>query len=214
MRRQLLFEKSNHSTGKKRHCGLRRPCAPPHATLVSSARVHALRNWRYPPRYIEQSPHAPAARGPAGEPSFPIPLRILIAAHPELLTPLLRIIHRVIAGFQLKQTGLKRAEAGAPRALKVRFPTLSTSAAGRKYEWRFSVSGRSEAPARFFSTDQVQCRQCDEQLTYEAPNFNDCNGRTSGYRQAHPRAHGGRVDVTVGHPGARAAGAGYRIGVG
>ena len=146
--------------------------------------------------------------------SFPIPLRILIAAHPELLTPLLRIIHRVIAGFQLKQTGLKRAEAVAPRALKVRFPTLSTSAAGRKYEWRFSVSGRSEAPARFFSTDQVQCRQCDEQLTYEAPNFNDCNGRTSGYRQAHPRAHGGRVDVTVGHPGARAAGAGYRIGVG
>ena len=32
--------------------------------------------------------------------SFPIPLRILFAAHPELLTPLLRIIHRVITrGF-------------------------------------------------------------------------------------------------------------------
>jgi hypothetical protein len=29
--------------------------------------------------------------------SFPIPLRILFAAHVELLTPLLRIIHRVIA---------------------------------------------------------------------------------------------------------------------
>ena len=37
--------------------------------------------------------------------SFPIPLGVLIAAHPELLTPLLRIIHRVIAGFLLKQAG-------------------------------------------------------------------------------------------------------------
>ena len=37
--------------------------------------------------------------------------RILIAAHPELLTPVLRIIHRVIAGFLLKQAGLRRATA-------------------------------------------------------------------------------------------------------
>ena len=43
--------------------------------------------------------------------SFPIPLRILFAAHPELLTPLLRIVHRVITGFLLKQAGLKRAAA-------------------------------------------------------------------------------------------------------
>ena len=43
--------------------------------------------------------------------SFPIPLRILFAAHPELLTPVLRIIHRVIAGFLLKQAGLKRTTA-------------------------------------------------------------------------------------------------------
>ena len=43
--------------------------------------------------------------------SFPIPLRILFAAHPELLTPVLRIIHRVIAGFLLKQAGLKRSTA-------------------------------------------------------------------------------------------------------
>ena len=40
--------------------------------------------------------------------SFPIPLRILFAAHPELLTPVLRIIHRVIARFLRKQAGLKR----------------------------------------------------------------------------------------------------------
>ncbi len=43
--------------------------------------------------------------------SFPIPLRILFAAHPELLAPVLRIIHRVIARFLLKQAGLKRCSA-------------------------------------------------------------------------------------------------------
>ena len=40
--------------------------------------------------------------------SFPIRLRSLFAVHPELLAPVLRVIHRVIAGFRLKQTGLKR----------------------------------------------------------------------------------------------------------
>ena len=43
--------------------------------------------------------------------SLPIPLRILFAAHPELLTPVPRIIHCVIAGFLRKQAGLKRATA-------------------------------------------------------------------------------------------------------
>ena len=43
--------------------------------------------------------------------SFPIPLRLLFAAHPQLLAPVLRIVHRVIASFLIKQAGLKRAEA-------------------------------------------------------------------------------------------------------
>src|SRR3954466_9249830 len=43
--------------------------------------------------------------------SFPIPLRILLAAHPELLSPLLQIIHRVIATFLIKQSGRKRSQA-------------------------------------------------------------------------------------------------------
>ena len=42
---------------------------------------------------------------------FPIPLRILFAAHPELLTPVQRIIYCVISGFLLKQADLKRAAA-------------------------------------------------------------------------------------------------------
>jgi hypothetical protein len=45
--------------------------------------------------------------------SFPIPLRILLAAHPGLLTPVLRIVHRVIASFLLSQAGLKRSAADA-----------------------------------------------------------------------------------------------------
>ena len=43
--------------------------------------------------------------------SFPIGLRILFAVHPELLTPVLRIVHRVIARFLIKQAGLKRSAA-------------------------------------------------------------------------------------------------------
>ena len=43
--------------------------------------------------------------------SFPIGLRILFAARPELLTAVLRIVHHVIAGLLLKQAGLKRTTA-------------------------------------------------------------------------------------------------------
>ncbi|MFN0299921.1 MAG: hypothetical protein ACKVQU_06165 [Burkholderiales bacterium] len=43
--------------------------------------------------------------------SFPIPLRILLAAHPQLLSPVLQIVHRIIATFSIKQAGQKRTEA-------------------------------------------------------------------------------------------------------
>ena len=43
--------------------------------------------------------------------SFPIPLRSLFAVHPELLTPVLQIIHRVIATHLIKQADVKRSEA-------------------------------------------------------------------------------------------------------
>jgi transcriptional regulator with XRE-family HTH domain len=43
--------------------------------------------------------------------SFPIPLRILFAARPHLLTAVLQIIHRVIATFLIKQAGVTRSEA-------------------------------------------------------------------------------------------------------
>jgi len=40
--------------------------------------------------------------------SFPIPLRILFAAQPQLLTPALKVIHRAISTFLIKQAGLKK----------------------------------------------------------------------------------------------------------
>ena len=43
--------------------------------------------------------------------SFPIPLRCLFAAHPQLLALVLQITHRVISTFLIKQAGLKRSEA-------------------------------------------------------------------------------------------------------
>ena len=43
--------------------------------------------------------------------SFPIPLRLLFATHPELLAPVLQIVHRVIATFLIQQAGLQRTEA-------------------------------------------------------------------------------------------------------
>ncbi len=43
--------------------------------------------------------------------SFPIPLRVLLAAHPQLLSPVLQITHRTISTFLIKQAGLKRAQA-------------------------------------------------------------------------------------------------------
>ena len=43
--------------------------------------------------------------------SFPIPLRSLFAVNPELLAPILQIIHRAIATFLIDQTGIKRDQA-------------------------------------------------------------------------------------------------------
>ena len=43
--------------------------------------------------------------------SFPIPLRSLFAVHPDLLAPVLQIIHRAIATFLFTQTGISRTEA-------------------------------------------------------------------------------------------------------
>ena len=43
--------------------------------------------------------------------SLPIPLRLLLAAQPKLLTPVLQVVHRAITRFLLKQAGAKADEA-------------------------------------------------------------------------------------------------------
>ena len=43
--------------------------------------------------------------------SLPIPLRLLLASQPKLVTPVLQVVHRVITRFLLDQAGLKTDEA-------------------------------------------------------------------------------------------------------
>ena len=47
--------------------------------------------------------------------SLPIPLRLLLAAQPKLVMPVLQLVHRVITRRLLGQAGLKAAEATAAR---------------------------------------------------------------------------------------------------
>ena len=42
---------------------------------------------------------------------LPIPLRLLLAAQPQLVTPVLQVVHRVLTRFLLEQAGLKADEA-------------------------------------------------------------------------------------------------------
>jgi hypothetical protein len=53
-------------------------------------------------------PHLPARQWVL---SPPIPLRLLLAAQPKLLTPVLQVVHRVLTRVLLQQAGLKAAEA-------------------------------------------------------------------------------------------------------
>jgi hypothetical protein len=43
--------------------------------------------------------------------SLPIPLHLLLAAQPKLVTPVLQVVHRVITRFLLKQAGVKADDA-------------------------------------------------------------------------------------------------------
>jgi hypothetical protein len=43
--------------------------------------------------------------------SLPMPLRLLLAAQPKLVTPVLQVVHRVVTRFLLKQAGAKTDEA-------------------------------------------------------------------------------------------------------
>ena len=55
--------------------------------------------------------------------SLPIPLRLLLAAQPQLLTPVLQVVHRVLTRHLLKQAGLKpeQADSGAVTLIQPNF---------------------------------------------------------------------------------------------
>ncbi len=57
-------------------------------------------------------PHVPVGQWVL---SLPIPLRLLPAAQPKLVTPVLQVVHRAITRFLLDQAGLKaeQADSGA-----------------------------------------------------------------------------------------------------
>lgn len=58
----------------------------------------------------EVMPHVPVRQWVL---SLPIPLRYLLASHPELLSPVLDVVHRAISGWLIKKAGIKRTEAQA-----------------------------------------------------------------------------------------------------
>jgi hypothetical protein len=61
--------------------------------------------------------------------SFPLTLRSLFAAHPELLASVLQIIHRAIATFLIEQTGICR-DAVRERTAVIEKPERPQSMAG------------------------------------------------------------------------------------
>jgi len=81
---------------------------PSVASGVVSVPAVAPGAWWRRPRTLLINPRVPVRQWVL---SFPIPLRLLFAAHPELLVPVLQIVHRVTSGFLIKQAGLKRIQA-------------------------------------------------------------------------------------------------------
>ena len=64
---------------------------------------------RPPPTWwITSSAHVPVRQWVL---SLPIPLRLLLAAQPELVTPVLQVVQRVVTRHLLGQAGLKAEEA-------------------------------------------------------------------------------------------------------
>jgi len=65
-------------------------------------------SWKTPFTKVLDSSNAPVRQWVL---SLPIPLRLLLAAQPVLVTPVLQVVHRVITRHLLDQTGLKAFEA-------------------------------------------------------------------------------------------------------
>ena len=84
--------------------------SPIAASAAGSARHAARGAWRRRRLnwWTNVIPHVPVRQWVL---SLPIPLRLLLAAQPKLVTPVLQVVHRVITRFLLKQAGAKTDEA-------------------------------------------------------------------------------------------------------
>jgi hypothetical protein len=81
--------------------------------------------------------------------SLPIPLRLLLAAQPKLVTPVLQVVHRVITRHLLGQAGLKAEEADSGAVTLIqRFG----SAANPQHSSALPGAGRRQPTTR--------CRRC------------------------------------------------------
>ena len=62
--------------------------------------------------------------------ALPIPLRLLLAAQPKLMTPVLQVVHRVITRHLLDQAGLKaeQADSGAVTLIQPSLPMTGSAA--------------------------------------------------------------------------------------
>jgi len=72
--------------------------------------------------------------------SLPIPLRLLLAAQPQLLTPVLQVVHRVLTRYLLERARLKSSEGRAPRQP----PALRQSTPG----WAMATPSSIHSPLR------------------------------------------------------------------
>jgi len=93
--------------------------------------------------------------------SFPIPLRLLFAAHLHLLAPVLQIVHRGIATYLIQQAGLVRTEATTGAVtLTPTAPKIDVSDGGRAANPLIFVSDLASLTAHRFSSSFPYRKKC------------------------------------------------------
>ena len=82
--------------------------------------------------------------------SLPIPLRILLAAHPYLLSPVLQIISRAISAFLIKQAGFKRRDAQTGAVTLIIRISRTRAGARKRYQSAYDVKSRDSSKKHLY----------------------------------------------------------------
>ena len=132
--------------------------------------------------------------------SFPIPLRSLFAVHPDLLAPILQIIHRAIATLLIEQTGIKRDQAATGAVTLIqRFGSATSDRYTENWStpitdrfWpaavsQFSFSFRCDFPKRVIYKSMQFVRQLEwlERKNFDNSAINDAKGISLNSRAMH-----------------------------